>query len=221
MGYVPDGTYDLTQRAIALVSGPGSTLADLKKFSNFLEDAQTRQLSRENLEKEVKDKHPKFTPLIDSLKPKSPSDWDIYFKWLRFIILSYLLSTLSLCQGETNLNKTPPSLPSTILVNNAIALASERSVPLMEMICDRTFQNENIQIDQHHYERCIFRNCKLIYRGGTYHLISCEFHNCAPFLDGPAGNTIQFMANFYKIGYRDQLEKLFEHIRQGNGFNGT
>lgn len=64
----------------------------------------------------------------------------------------------------------------------------------MVAVVGRVFDNRPIPLDGRTFQNCYFRNCKLIYRGGTPpSFVNCEFSaNEFRFL-AQAGNTLSFL----------------------------
>ena len=68
----------------------------------------------------------------------------------------------------------------------------------MNRVSKCTFVGEDIILDNHQFENCIFNSCRLIYNGiGPTSLISNVFENCHWVLDGPALNTVYFLKAIY------------------------
>ena len=84
----------------------------------------------------------------------------------------------------------------------------------MNIIQKGTFKDQRVSIDEAEYKDCRFTNCVLVYSGGTLILRNCTFIDCHLFLDGPAGQTIGFLATFYSI-FPPMVEEVFEAIKKG------
>lgn len=55
-------------------------------------------------------------------------------------------------------------------------------------------ENETVLLDFKELRNTIYRNCRLVYEGGTPPiLVNCDFVNCAFKLEGRALNTIHFL----------------------------
>ena len=63
------------------------------------------------------------------------------------------------------------------------------------------FENQQVRLDGNEYNNCVFNSCTILYSGmGTVHLYECDFNNCKWQFDGPAANTINFLAGVYRMG---------------------
>ncbi len=86
-------------------------------------------------------------------------------------------------------------------------------------ITKNNFVNEEIILDFHEYESCIFTNCQFVVLGyGAFALNHCEVVNCEFTFAGPAASTIQTMSTIYNnIGEQGKvlIESTFESIRNG------
>lgn len=66
---------------------------------------------------------------------------------------------------------------------------------------NRTFQNAREVIDGNEYEGCIFRNCRMVYRGGPLpKFSSCNFENPQYFFEDAAERTILLLKAMYHSG---------------------
>ena len=81
----------------------------------------------------------------------------------------------------------------------------------------QTFENQDVLLDNGHFEDCVFRNCRLVYGGaGMVHLSGCSFDGVQWTFAGAAENTLRFMAALYHgtgEGGRQLIEDTFESIR--------
>ena len=83
---------------------------------------------------------------------------------------------------------------------------------------NRVFKNEEIFLDGHEFEDCVFRGCTIYYRGGGFSLLGhCDFTDCNFHLIGQAQNTARFLSMLYRIGGKGQeaVEAVFQAIRNG------
>jgi hypothetical protein len=84
-------------------------------------------------------------------------------------------------------------------------------------ISKHDFSNEEVILDFHEYESCVFKNCKFVVLGyGPFALNQCEVVNCEFHFAGPAASTIQTMTTIYhNIGEQGKqlIEGTFESIR--------
>lgn len=80
---------------------------------------------------------------------------------------------------------------------------------------DETFANQDVLLDGNSYINCKFRECKIIFGArGPVGLVDCNFNRCRWGFDGPAADTITFMAAMYAVpGMKDVLEATFDNIR--------
>jgi hypothetical protein len=87
-------------------------------------------------------------------------------------------------------------------------------------ITKTTFTQQDVILDFHEYESCIFTNCRFVLLGySPFALNECEVTNCEFTFAGPAASTIQTMSNLYN-SFGDQgktlIEGIFDKIRTGN-----
>lgn len=61
--------------------------------------------------------------------------------------------------------------------------------------------NEIIKLDYGTFENMAFRSCKLIFEGGRPpSIVGCEFDRCEFIFEGPALNTLSFLAGVARGG---------------------
>lgn len=88
----------------------------------------------------------------------------------------------------------------------------------------KRFINENVRIDENEYTDCTFVNCRVIFSGkGPTRFTNCKFDQCTWVFDGPAEETIQYLAALYSglgPGGQDLIEAVFDSIRQGGVSTG-
>lgn len=79
----------------------------------------------------------------------------------------------------------------------------------------RRFEGEEMELDGNHFEGCVFRNCKLVYSGGTVpELIGNDLEHCHFKLEGPAQHTIAFCRMLVKAGLDQAVETIIAQMRQ-------
>jgi hypothetical protein len=61
------------------------------------------------------------------------------------------------------------------------------------MIVGKRFENERIVVSGRRFERCVFVDCELVYRGGRVDLIANSFDGCRWAFEGPAAETLGFI----------------------------
>ena len=66
-------------------------------------------------------------------------------------------------------------------------------IPVIEKI----FRKEDVYLDGHSWERCLFDNCNIIIERGEFDLINCEFYNCRLTLRGNAIAIAKVLKLFY------------------------
>lgn len=79
------------------------------------------------------------------------------------------------------------------------------------------FHNSTEIVDGNEYEACEFRQCRLVYRGGTLPRMSqCHFADCQWILEDAADRTITFLRSIYHggPGGKELVEVLFNNIRR-------
>ena len=86
-------------------------------------------------------------------------------------------------------------------------------------IVKTTFANEEVLLDFHEYDTCVFRDCRFVVLGyGPFVLNQCEVINCTFNFAGPAANTIQTMSAIYNNNGeqgKQLIEATFDNIRKG------
>ncbi len=86
-------------------------------------------------------------------------------------------------------------------------------------IVKNTFANEEVLLDFHEYDTCVFRDCRFVVLGyGPFVLNQCEVINCTFNFAGPAANTIQTMSAIYNNNGdqgKQLIEATFDNIRKG------
>lgn len=71
----------------------------------------------------------------------------------------------------------------------------------MKVIRDNVFQSMNVVIDDSSFQNCTFKNCTLLYRGGTFKLEGNHFIGETNMLmDGPAANTMDLLRGLHAAG---------------------
>ena len=79
---------------------------------------------------------------------------------------------------------------------------------------NKTFTNSTIELDGHEFKNCRFTGCQFVYRGGKPPtLVNCSFDNFPLTLEGPAADTLRFMAAMYHGGFSSVIEPTFDNIR--------
>ncbi len=88
-----------------------------------------------------------------------------------------------------------------------------------KVVANQTFVGQNIPVDNIIYRNCRFTGCRIIYQGlGPAHFENCTFDAPQWVFDGPAENTLQYLAFLYNAlgpGGRDLVEGIFDSLRQG------
>lgn len=73
-----------------------------------------------------------------------------------------------------------------------------------------------IEMDGKEFRGITFRNCTLVYSGGSLTSLNNTFLNCQWIFEGPAGNTLNLISQIYQEDGGDKLiEKLIKGIRLG------
>lgn len=88
----------------------------------------------------------------------------------------------------------------------------------MEVIKNKTFNEDYIVIDNKRYVGCTFNNCDFVYRGAPTGFFSkCDFNSIKSWeFEGEAKNTLEFIAMTYHgigEGGKKMMENLFEGIK--------
>ena len=88
----------------------------------------------------------------------------------------------------------------------------------MNKFISSTFNNTVVELDGNHFEKCVFENCEIVYKGlQPFNLINCNFIACKWKLEGAASNTINFLNIMYKdMGEfgKKMVEATFENIKK-------
>ncbi len=86
----------------------------------------------------------------------------------------------------------------------------------MQKVKNKTFENEDITIDEHEYINCRFVNCSFTYSGSPFALINTDFEisgglrlNFGP----PAEGTLKFLSVMYR-SFPSHIEDLFKQMRK-------
>lgn len=75
--------------------------------------------------------------------------------------------------------------------------------------------NQDVVVDGNRYERTVFTNCTLVYRGGRLPVfVRCTFRQVKIRLEGQALQTTQYMQTLYGLGLIPAVEKVFDGIQQ-------
>ncbi len=83
---------------------------------------------------------------------------------------------------------------------------------------DQAFDSQDVLLDGNEYINCTFNGCKIIFQGvKNIGLANPTFNACQWSFDGPAGNTLAFLAMIYSGGGDGQklVETVFAGIRKG------
>jgi len=79
----------------------------------------------------------------------------------------------------------------------------------------KAFRDEAVELDGNAFAGCTFQRCKLIYRGGLIpHFDTCSFDTSPFMFEEGAGNTLGFLRELYHAGLHQNVEDLFDNIRQ-------
>ena len=80
---------------------------------------------------------------------------------------------------------------------------------------ERTFVGQDVELDGNRFERCVLRNCRLLYRGGPLPelidntLVECDFK-----LEGAAKQTILFCRMLGTMKLDQIVEMIVGEIRK-------
>ncbi len=93
----------------------------------------------------------------------------------------------------------------------------------MQKVKNKTFENEDITIDEHEYINCRFVNCSFTYSGSPFALINTDFEisgglrlNFGP----PAEGTLKFLSVMYR-SFPSHIEDLFKQMRKEDTSYGS
>lgn len=83
-----------------------------------------------------------------------------------------------------------------------------------ELIRDRTFQNERIDVDGKQFENCTFgEGCRLIYSGGEPFLIFDSQGQMDIAFEGAAQRTVDTLRALQLTGFADYVDHIVSEIR--------
>ena len=114
MGHIPDGVYDGIANVLTLVSGPESSVGEIRKLAALLRRARQKNLSPEEIVEEIKSKTPKFAPLGEFISSRQSRMEMIGWLGLVLMPLSLLLSK---CESEA---EPPTPFPQSFTVEQAL-----------------------------------------------------------------------------------------------------
>jgi hypothetical protein len=78
---------------------------------------------------------------------------------------------------------------------------------------NRTFRNERVELDGNEFHGCDIQHCTLVYQGGGGPLLdSCTIAHNQFVFEESAGNTINFLRDFYHGGFQDAIQPVIDHI---------
>jgi hypothetical protein len=82
----------------------------------------------------------------------------------------------------------------------------------LQWFSDRVFENQTIVIDDCAFERCTFKNCIIIYKGGDYRLFFNHFEAPQWVFADAADATVSMIADLYKWGAKDFVDALVNRM---------
>jgi hypothetical protein len=86
----------------------------------------------------------------------------------------------------------------------------------MNKITGVTLRDTRVQLDNMHYDNCTFERCVMVYAAtGPVGLTNNNINECLWTFEGPAAETVKFMAEFYKV-QPHVIEQIFDSIRRGH-----
>ena len=74
-----------------------------------------------------------------------------------------------------SLNVASLESPEFVHVPGLQQSAPERYYPDFDAFENQTFENDRIVVDNRQFRNCKFRACNLVYAGGMYGFVDCEF----------------------------------------------
>lgn len=76
-----------------------------------------------------------------------------------------------------------------------------------------SYTHENIFLDGEVFRGCDFRDCRLIYSGGTPPMFdNCRFDNCEWKLEGGAAQTLVHLRGVWKAGGKVPVQSIIKEI---------
>lgn len=84
----------------------------------------------------------------------------------------------------------------------------------LEVISNRTFVNERVDIDGVNFQDCSFSDCIMVFSGKAVFLFErCKTERSQIKYEGAAETTIEALACMYASGMKAYVEGMFELIR--------
>ena len=117
MGHVPDGVYNFIGQTIELLAGPSSTVEDLRRLSDLLENARSKRIDRDELAAAISEETPSLRNVVDLL----PRDRSELYGFLSLIIAAATL-IVAVRSGASN---TPVNV--TQVINAATTTQAQTS----------------------------------------------------------------------------------------------
>ena len=78
--------------------------------------------------------------------------------------------------------------------------------------------HETVSLDGEHFEDCEFRQCRLVYAGGTPpSFTGCRFDNCEWKFEGAAANTLAHLKVVWGAGAKAFVQGLIKEITGAGG----
>jgi hypothetical protein len=76
-----------------------------------------------------------------------------------------------------------------------------------------TYNHETIVLDGESFERCEFRNCRLVYAGGDLPTFSeCRFEACEWKYDEAAARTLAYLKLVWGLGGKASVQALIKEV---------
>ncbi len=88
-----------------------------------------------------------------------------------------------------------------------------------DIVSNRRFVKETIEVDDFVFENCEFVECKIQFNGaGPVKFEGCLFDSCEWSFEGPAEDTLLYLSTLFGTldsGGQDLVEGIFESVRRG------
>lgn len=80
---------------------------------------------------------------------------------------------------------------------------------------NKSFKDQDVNLDGNQYLGCSFQGCKLMYYGGPIpHFDGCKFDGGTFMFEKGAGNAVEFLRELYHAGLHLNVEAFFDDIRR-------
>lgn len=122
MGSIPDGTYRMIENIVEVLSAPERTLEELRKLSNYIDQANDGKMSVSELSEKTKEEIPSLGPFLDWIVPRNREEKFNFGMIILSTILPIIISAL--------MNSKPaPQIKVETIINNIYHTEQVLEVP--------------------------------------------------------------------------------------------